>query len=177
MRRRVHLEEETGELNIVPYLDVVVNLVMFMLLSMTGLLAFGVLNVSAPKIAEGSVAAAEAAEQPKLLLTVAIGREGFYIAGSGGVLGQDAPAPDATRPPTIGKKDGKYDYAGLTDALVRIKERYPKEQTVILSADPDVVYDALIQTMDACRERKITGPDGKPAREKLFPAVSLSLIG
>ncbi|WP_242395350.1 ExbD/TolR family protein [Anaeromyxobacter oryzisoli] len=176
MRRRVHVEEETGELNIIPYLDVVVNLVMFMLLSMTGLLTFGVLNVSAPKISAGA-AAADVADQPKLLLTVAIGRQGFYVAGAGGVLGQDAASPDATRPPTIAKKDGKYDFAALTDALARIKERYPKEQTVILSADPDVAYDALIQTMDACRERKITGADGKPTREKLFPAVSLSLIG
>jgi biopolymer transport protein TolR len=177
MRRRIREEEHTGELNIVPYLDVVVNLVMFMLLSMTGLIAFGVLNVSAPKIAEGSAAAAEASDQPKLLLTVAIGREGFYIAGAGGVLGQDAATPDATRPPTLPKRDGKYDYAALGDALARIKERYPKEQTVILSADPDVLYDTLIQTMDACRDRRVTGPDGKPTREKLFPAVSLSLIG
>mgnify|MGYP006783017883 CR=1 FL=1 len=42
MRRRIRDEEHTGELNIVPYLDVVVNLVMFMLLSMTGLIALGV---------------------------------------------------------------------------------------------------------------------------------------
>ncbi len=176
MRRRVHVEEDTGELNIVPYLDVVVNLVMFMLLSMTGLLAFGVLNVSAPKIAEGAVAG-DTAEQPKLLLTVAIGRDGFFIAGAGGVIGQDAATPDATRPPTIAKRDGKYDFAGLTDALARIKEKFPREQAVILSADPDVSYDTLIQTMDACRERKVSGPNGKAAHEKLFPAVSLSLIG
>jgi biopolymer transport protein TolR len=177
MRRRVHLEEETGELNVIPYLDVVVNLVMFMLLSMTGLLAFGVLNVSAPKIADGAAVAAEAADGPKLLLTVAIGRDGFYIAGAGGVLGADAATPAAARPPTVAKRDGKYDFAALTDALAHIKEKFPKEQTVILSADPDVVYDTLIQTMDACRERKTTGADGKPSREKLFPAVSLSLIG
>ena len=50
MRRRIREDEEVGELNIVPYLDVVVNLVMFMLLSMTGLITLGVLNVSAPKI-------------------------------------------------------------------------------------------------------------------------------
>lgn len=177
MRRRVRVEEDTGELNIVPYLDVVVNLVMFMLLSMTGLIAFGVLNVTAPKIAGEAGAAAEASDGPKLLLTVAIGREGFYIAGAGGVLGQDAPSPDAARPPTIARKDGAYDFAALTEALARIKERYPKESTVILSADPDVLYDVLIQTMDACRDQRITGPDGKPARRELFPAVSLSLIG
>ena len=58
MRRRVHPHEHTGELNIVPYLDIVVNLVMFMLLSMTGLIALGVVNVSAPKL--GGEAAAQA---------------------------------------------------------------------------------------------------------------------
>src|SRR5512136_1729410 len=113
MRRRIREEEETGELNIVPYLDVVVNLVMFMLLSMTGLIALGVLNVSAPKIG-GEATQAAAEEKPKLLLTVAIGKQGFFVAGAGGVLGQDAQTPDAARPPTIPLKDGRYDYATLT---------------------------------------------------------------
>ena len=84
MRRRLHDEEHAGELNIVPYLDIVTNLVMFMLLSMTGLLAFGVVNVSAPKIGD---AVAPGSDQPRLLLTVAISRRGFYVAGAGGVLG------------------------------------------------------------------------------------------
>ena len=60
MHRRIHPEDDFGELNIVPYLDVVVNLVMFMLLSMTGLISLGVLNVSAPKIGGETVAAAGA---------------------------------------------------------------------------------------------------------------------
>jgi biopolymer transport protein ExbD len=178
MRRRVREEEHTGELNIVPYLDVVVNLVMFMLLSMTGLISLGVLNVSAPKIGGDAATATAADERPKLLLTVAIGRQGFYVAGAGGVLGADAPAPDATRPPTIPlRADGKYDYATLGEQMRRIKEKYPNETAVILSADPDVVYDVLIQTMDTCREVSVKGADGKSERRPLFYDVSLSLIG
>jgi biopolymer transport protein ExbD len=179
MRRRIRVEEETGELNIVPYLDVVVNLVMFMLLSMTGLITLGVLNVSAPKIGGEPVAGATAAEnQPKLLLTVAIGRQGFFVAGAGGVLGKDAATPDSTRPPTIPlKPDGKYDYAKLTAELQRIKEQYPNETQVILSADPEVVYDTLIQTMDACREQTVKKPDGSSEHKPLFYDVSLSLVG
>ena len=177
MRRRVHEEEHTGELNIVPYLDVVVNLVMFMLLSMTGLITLGVLNVSAPKIG-GDTVAGEKPEKPPLLLTVAIGRQGFYVAGAGGVLGKDAPVPDANRPPTIPlKPDGKYDYASLSEQMKKIKEQFPNETAVILSADPDVVYDVLIQTMDACREASVKGPDGKIERKPLFFDVSLSLVG
>jgi biopolymer transport protein TolR len=178
MRRRIRVEEETGELNIVPYLDVVVNLVMFMLLSMTGLVSLGVLNVSAPKIGGEQAAAAAAGEnQPKLLLTVAIGRQGFYVAGANGVLGKDAPA-DAGRPPTVPRRpDGGYDFAALTAELQRIKERFPNETAVILSADPEVLYDTLVQTMDACREATVKRPDGSSEHRPLFFDVSLSLIG
>jgi len=45
---RPSAEEGHGELNIVPYLDILMNLIIFMLLSMTGLAAFGILNVNAP---------------------------------------------------------------------------------------------------------------------------------
>ncbi len=177
MRRRVRHEEETGELNIIPYLDIVTNLVMFMLLSMTGLITLGVLNVSAPKLGESAGAGADT-QQPKLLLTVAIGKQGFYIAGAGGVLGKDAgPAPDAARPPTIPLQSGKYDYGALTAQLQKIKDQFPNETQVILSADPDVQYDILIQTMDACRESAVKKPDGSVDRRPLFFDVSLSLIG
>jgi len=177
MRRRIREEEHTGELNIVPYLDVVVNLVMFMLLSMTGLITLGVLNVSAPKIG-GEAAAANAADnQPKLLLTVVIGRQGFYVAGAGGVLGPDAPAPAAARPPTIPLRDLKYDYATLSEQMKKIKDKFPNETAVILSADADVPYDVLIQTMDACREASVRAADGKTERKPLFFDVSLSLVG
>ena len=40
--------EEGGELNIIPYLDIMMNLIMFMLLTMTALITLGVLNVTAP---------------------------------------------------------------------------------------------------------------------------------
>lgn len=178
MRRRIREDEHVGELNIVPYLDVVVNLVMFMLLSMTGLITLGVLNVSAPKLGgEGSAAAAQDAA-PKLLLTVAVGRQGFYIAGAGGVLGSSANATDLARPPTIPlRDDGSYDFAALSAQLVSIKEKFPSETQVILTADGSVIYDILIQTMDACREQVVKSAEGKTERKPLFFDVSLSVIG
>jgi biopolymer transport protein TolR len=177
MRRRIREAEETGELNIVPYLDVVVNLVMFMLLSMTGLITLGVLNVSAPKIGGESASAGQEAG-PKLLLTVAIGRQGFYVAGAGGVLGPGASGTDLSRPPTIPlRPDGRYDFAALSAQLASIKEKFPNETQVILTADGQVVYDILIQTMDACREQTVKSPDGKSERKALFFDVSLSVIG
>ncbi len=176
MRRRIRDEEHAGELNIVPYLDVVVNLVMFVLLSMTGLVALGVVNVSAPRLGADAAAAAPA-DAPKLLLTVAIAKTGFYVAGAGGVLGAESAKPDATRPPTIPLRDGQYDYAALGEQMKAIKARFPSETAIILSADPDVVYDVLIQTMDACREATVKRPDGTSERRPLFYDVSLSFLG
>ena len=178
MRRRVHAHVHTGELNIVPYLDIVVNLVMFMLLSMTGLISLGVLNVSAPKISGGEGAnAAQAEEKPKLLLTVAVGKQGFYVAGAGGVLGADKSTADTAKPPTIPLRNGQYDYAALTEQMKVIKAQFPNETQVILSADADVVYEVLIRTMDACREYSSKLPDGGSERKPLFFDVSLSLVG
>jgi biopolymer transport protein TolR len=177
MRRRVKDEEHAGELNIVPYLDIVVNLVMFMLLSMTGLISLGVLNVSAPKISGEGAGATQAEDKPKLLLTVAVGKQGFYVAGAGGVLGSDANANDLSRPPTVPlKADGKYDYAELSRQLAVIKEKFPDETQVILTAEEATAYEDLIHTMDACREQVVKTGD-QTERKKLFFDVSLSVIG
>jgi len=180
VRRWVHEEEHAGELNIVPYLDIVTNLVMFMLLSMTGLITLGVVNVSAPRIGGEAAAPGALPDQPRLLLTVAISKKGFYIAGAGGVLGgpADAATVDATQPPTVPlRADGRHDLEALTEKMKQIKERYPKETNLILSADPDIPYELLIQTMDACREAKVKLGDGSVDRKPLFFDVSLSFLG
>ncbi len=178
MRRRIREDGDTGELNIVPYLDIVTNLVMFMLLSMSGLITLGVVNVSAPKAGSDVPASvSQGAGQPRLLLTVAIGKRGFYLASAGGALeGLEAPA-DATQAPSVPlTAGGTYDYPALTAHLKRIKARYPKDTSMILSADGDVAYEVLVQTMDACRELRSVSDDST-ADHKLFPDVSLALLG
>src|SRR5438270_11720786 len=85
---RPNEDEDLGELNIVPYLDILMNLIIFMLLSMTGLAAFGILNVNAPNYGGPSAAVTEPDDKPKLLLTVLISKKGFFVAGAGAVLGE-----------------------------------------------------------------------------------------
>jgi len=92
--------------------------------------------------------------------------------------GRRAGASDLSRPPTVALKgDGKYDYQELSRQLAAIKEKFPNETQIILSADGEVVYDILIQTMDACREQVVRLPDDKSERKPLFYDVSLSVIG
>ena len=151
---RPHEEEEAGELNIVPYLDILMNLIIFMLLSMTGLAAFGILNVNAPNYGGPSAGVnQENPDTPKLLLSVLISKKGFFVAGTGAVLsGQGSAAPGEGSPTIPRKSDGSYDFGTLTTQMVEIKKGFPNETKVIIGAEGDIPYETLIQTMDSIRE-------------------------
>jgi biopolymer transport protein TolR len=170
---RVREREEGGELNIVPYLDILMNLIMFMLLSITGLSAFGILNVNAPNYGGPSTQMTDEGDKPKLLLTVLISKKGFYVAATGGVVGQQpqgAPNP-AEAPPSIPKKgDGTFDYTALTESMVNVKKEFPSETKVIVGAEGDIPYEVLVSTMDAIRETP--GKD----RKVLFSDVTLGAM-
>ncbi|MER2564163.1 MAG: biopolymer transporter ExbD [Myxococcaceae bacterium] len=161
-------EEEAGELNIVPYLDILMNLIIFMLLSMSGLATFGILNVSAPSYGGGG-GGGNPDEKPPLLLTVAIAKNGFYIAATGGVLPgieQTGTAAEGA-PPTIPKKgDNTYDYNALNAKMKEIKASFSDESKVIIAAEADTAYEVLIGTMDSTRETA--------DKKLLFPDVTLA---
>ena len=164
---------EGQELNIVPYLDILMNLIMFMLLSITGLSAFGILNVNAPNYGGPTTQVTDEGDKPKLLLTVLISKKGFYVAATGGVVGQQAQAQanPAEAPPSIPKKaDGTYDYTALTENMVNVKKEFPSESKVIVGAEGDIPYEVLVQTMDAVRETP--GKD----RKLLFTDVTLGAM-
>ncbi len=164
LRPKEH-DEAGGELNIIPYLDIMMNLIMFMLLSITGFAVLGMLNVTAPSYS-GAVAnpSPDKPDKPPLLLTVGISKKGFFIAATGAVVaaaGGDANAPSIPRGP-----DGKYDFPALNKKMMEVKAAFPQESRVILVADPDIEYGDLVRTMDATRE---TG-----AHQLLFNDVSLA---
>lgn len=159
-------EEEAGELNIVPYLDILMNLILFMLLSITGLASFGILNVTAPNYGGPTAGVQqENPDQPKLTLSVLISKQGHFINSENAILGENGNAPTIPL-----KADGSYDYEALNAKMVEIKQAFPGETKVIIGADSDVQYDALIATMDACRETQ-----GKE-HHLLFPDVTLGAM-
>ncbi len=178
-RRKLKPKEhdEAGELNIVPYLDILLNLVIFMLMSITGLAAWGILTVNAPNYGGPSAGVSENPEKPQQVLSVLISKKGFFIAGSGAVLGQvgadgSAPAEGGTEgAPTIPVKgDGTYDYALLNEHMKQIKahEDFQAQTKVIIGAESDIAYEHLIETMDAVRETA--------DRKLLFPDVTLAAM-
>jgi biopolymer transport protein TolR len=152
--------EESGELNLVPYLDIVTNIVIFLLASVTTYqLALSNVNVSSPTFGVGGGTEGP----PPLNLTVTVTQNGFSVAASGAVL----LGPDGNLP-TIKKEvsDKELPWEKLTAKAREIKDQYAEEHTVTLGANPDVSYETVVKTMDALRQ------DAKG--KLLFPDVSLS---
>jgi biopolymer transport protein ExbD len=147
-------EEETGEINLVPYLDIITNIIIFLLASVIHNVPLGNVNVSAPTIG-ASGGASDTPEEKPLNLTVTAANGGFIVAASGGVL------------PTIPRKpDGQYDYKALTDKLLEIKKEYPNETKATFNADPEIPYTFVVETLDAMRE--------DPGQKPLFPDIVFS---
>ncbi len=157
-------EIENGELNLVPYLDIVTNVIMFLMMTTTFAAALADINVSAPTTTSAAAASANPDPQPKqdLNLTVQISDKGYTIAASGAVLYQnDTPG----LVPTIPKVRGEYDADALTKKMRQIKDQFADETKVIINANPEITYEVVVQAMDAIRS------DGQ---KTLFPDVLLS---
>lgn len=152
------LEEETGEINLVPYMDIVTNIIIFLLASVVNQVALGNVNVSVPALSSaGGASSDDKPDKPPLNLTVSVGASGFTIAASGGVL------------PVIPKlSNGQYDYAVLTKKLVEIKSSPDNatETKVNFNADASTSYDIVVATLDAMRQDE--------AGKVLFPDVAFS---
>lgn len=162
-RSRKHkLGYAVQELNLVPYLDIMVNLVLFMLVTITSFLSFTILNASIPQIAPDSAQVIEKQKKEELLLVVRVLSTGYRVDPSvqGGA---------AIEKQTFPKKDGNYDRESLKNMMITLKARFKDEQKVLIVAEPAVAYDTIISTMDSVRETE-------PSMEDLFPEVTLSIL-
>lgn len=165
------------ELNLIPYMDIVTSILIFMLFTSTGLIQIGVINVNAPRYKDplemGMNQQSDDEEKKNINLTVGITYKGLFIAGVGGVLAQSGASgkdvdgqhqgptiPLLTTDPlcqeSIKRKTPPpvscYDYIRLTMEMLKIKNQYPTETRLIIYAQPDVPYEVLVKVMDAARE-------------------------
>lgn len=172
-------DAEEGELNIVPYLDIMVNLIMFMLVAQATVVSLGMIDVTAPTYAavDSGGDGKSSEDNPKKLkrLTVGVAQRGFYIAAIGGVLpGQSEESAGVTaagvqtRPPSVPLlPDGAYDFKALARQMRGIKNKFPDTKAVYVAADNNIPYEVIVATLDATRE---------DAKGELFPAVAFTQI-
>ncbi len=152
------------ELNLVPYLDMMTVLVLFLLVTITSFLSFTMLNASIPQLAPDSdKAVAQAQKKAQLLLMVRVTKAGY-------VVDPNVQGGESMKQISIPKTPDKaFNFADLTNAVASVKSRFSDETRVLIIAEPNIVYDDIIHTMDAVRERTAGAGD-------LFPDVTLSIF-
>jgi len=159
---RAALEEIGTELNLVPYMDMITVLVLSMMMSIVSFLSFTMLDASIPTVAPDADKVIKEKQKEQLLLMVRVTSSGYLVDPN--VQG-GAPMGKVVIPKT---KDG-YNFARLTESMIAIKNRFKEETRVLVIAEPKIIYDNIILTMDALREKEAGKSD-------LFPDVTLSIF-
>src|SRR6478736_8805038 len=112
--RELAPDEEGGELNIVPFLDIIVNILIFVLATIAVTFTSSI-ETTPPS---GKSAGVRSQIQSEALnLTVFIVNDGFSLKASGGNIAPGCMSPGAGI--TIPMKSGEYDYDELTVCAAR----------------------------------------------------------
>jgi biopolymer transport protein ExbD len=159
MTRRHHNKrrmQETHELDVSTFLNLMVVLVPFLLISAV-FSRVTIMELSVPTTAGGS-----ASNKPNFAIEVIVRKSGLEIANGSSV---EAAIP---------KKEDQYDMEMLSEMLMRLKARYPEKEDATVLMEPEIAYDYLIQIMDAVRSTEVKA-DGSEAVVKmvLFPDISI----
>ena len=159
MTRRYHKKrrmQETGELDVTTFLNLMVVLIPFLLVSAV-FSRVTIMELSVPTSAGGTES-----NSPNFSIEVIVRKTGLEIANGSYV---EAAIP---------KKDDQYDMEMLSEMLMRLKARYPEKEDATILMEPEIAYDYLIQIMDAVRAVEIREDDGEEVKKMvLFPNISI----
>jgi biopolymer transport protein ExbD len=161
-------DEEGGELNIVPFLDIITNVLMFVLATIS--VTFTAMIDSQPPRAGGN--AGRPPTKPSLSLNIVVVDRGFIVSAFGQRIGEGCQGPGSGV--AVGLKSGggpqDYDYPKLTECANRLKhqvEEAADETAATITANKDIPYQVIIGTMDAIRR----SDDGAT----LFPDINFGV--
>ena len=152
---RRHRQHDPAELNITAFMNLMVILVPFLLITAV-FSRLAILELNLPSSGE------QLANEPQTMQLEVIVRAKRIEVG-------ERNAGLMTRLPL---KDGEYDYAGLTGYLKRVKASFPDKLDATILLEQDVPYDVLVQVMDAVRIFE-TEESGQLVKAELFPEISI----
>ena len=163
--KEVDMADEAGELNIVPFLDIIMNVLMFVLATIPAVFTITI-ESNPPSMGRGSVAAIE---KKSLNLSLVLVNDGIALKT---LAGNIAPGCEGAGPGvTIPKKGGEYDWESVNACARKLKDASPdfkEEDTVQILADPSISYKVVIGAMDSVRKT----PEG----DDLFPEVTFGIV-
>ena len=161
-RRRI-LDKEPPELDITTFLNLMVVLIPFLLISAV-FSRITIMELDVP-----TAAGAGKVEKPTLELEVIVRKKGIEISNGKGVVA------------SMKNIDDKYDIDKLSEYLQKIKKNYPDKTDAIVLMERKIEYEYLILVMDTLRSAVVkndaqaptdTAPQ-EPKKIILFPNISV----
>ena len=156
VRHRKHKHQEAADLDVTPFMNLMIVLVPVLLLSMV-FTHTTVIDLNFPT-GEGS---SEAFDPDTVHLEVVVKNETLVVAdGRGGTI------------KTIPKVDGTYDFAQLSLVMQELKRRMPEKQDITVLLEQETDYQTLVTIMDKVRSYP-TVQNLDVVHAELFPVISL----
>lgn len=153
-RRRI---KESPELNITTFLNLMVVLIPFLLISAV-FSRVTILELNVPT----ADTQAGAASKREFSVEVIVRESKLEFSDGSRVVN------------TIPKKDGEYDLMELSQILNRVKAQYPQKEEATVLMEPDIEYDNMIRVMDTVRGARLWEQEsGNIMSKPLFPDISI----
>ena len=158
IRSRGRRNIETAELNITAFMNLMVILVPFLLITAV----FSRLTILELNLPGSSSEPVEPQDQT-FQLEIIVRQDKIEVGDRNqGLLGIYPNGEDG------------YDYVALADKLLELKERYPTKTDASILLEQDIAYDTLVQVMDTVRvAQEIDEDKGVIDRSDLFPNISI----
>ncbi|RRJ84270.1 ExbD/TolR family protein [Aestuariirhabdus litorea] len=158
-RRRLRRQQGEPEINITAFLNLMVVLIPFLLMSaaFNQLTAFDLFLPT-----DSSAQATQTNEEEKVELAVLLRKEKLVLNVH--PRGQVAELPHSN--------EGALDIPGLQQQLRSLKAKYTDMTQITLLSEPDTRYETIIEVMDGVRAMSIEEA-GSRYRIELFPDIAL----
>jgi len=153
-RRRKH---DTAELNITAFMNLMVILVPFLLITAVfSRLAILELNLPTSQVEEAEP------PEPEFMLEITVRDASIEVGDRNqGML------------TNIDSDSGEYDLEKLSEYLVSVKEKFPTKTDATLLLEQDIAYEVLVQVMDTVRVVEEIDDEEQVFKAELFPEISI----
>ncbi len=153
--RRRRLKNDTAELNITAFMNLMVILVPFLLITAV-FSPITILELNLPPASSG-----ELSSKKDLELEIILRKDALVVGDrNSGLIRR------------IKNNGGTYDLESLSQLLQQIKAQFPDKDNAMILAEATTSYDSLVQVMDAVRLVEVL-QDESLVQAELFPDISI----
>ena len=156
VRHRKHKHQEAADLDVTPFMNLMIVLVPVLLLSMV-FTHTTVIELNFPAGEAGS----EQFDPDAVHLEVVVAADGLRVAdGRGGTI------------KTLPLVDGEHDYDNLSLVMQELKRRMPEKRDIMVLLQDETSYQTLVSVVDRVRSYP-TVQHLEVVQAELFPVISL----